>query len=74
METLTGPHEYHIEAAVFDTGSATRVSDATVTANVSGLGLLGHEEKLEPMNIVDTTTYGAFFSDTYQVSISIRSG
>ena len=71
-----GPHEYHIEAAVFDTGSATRVSDATVTANVSGLGLLGHEEKLEPMNIVDTTTYGAFFYlpgvDLYTIRLIIK--
>jgi hypothetical protein len=58
--TSDGPHEYHIVAAISDTASATRVSNATVTAKVSGLGLLGHETKLEPMKIADTTTYGAF--------------
>ena len=41
-----GPHEYHIVAAVFDAASGTRVYDAGVTAEVSGLGLSGAKEKL----------------------------
>jgi len=35
------PHEYHIVAAIFDAASGERVSDAAVTAEVSGLGLAG---------------------------------
>ncbi len=74
--TSKGPHEYHIVAAIFDTASVTRVSDATVTAKVSGLGLSGHEAKLEPMNIADTTTYGAFFYlpgvDVYTIRLTIK--
>jgi len=58
--TSSGPHEHHIVAGVFDTASAARVSDATVTAKVSGLGLLGHEARLEAMNAADATTYGGF--------------
>ena len=44
--TSNGPHEYHIVAAISDTGSATRVSDAAVTAKVSGLGLLSTKQNL----------------------------
>lgn len=44
-----GPHEYHLVAAVFDATGGTRISDAIVTAQVSGLGLSGSKMKLEPM-------------------------
>jgi hypothetical protein len=71
-----GPHEHHIVVAIFDAASRARVSDATVTARVSGLGLSGSEKTLEPMNIADTITYGAFFNlpgaDLYTISVSIR--
>lgn len=71
-----GPHEYHVVAAIFDAASAARVSDATVTAKVSGLGLSGSEKTLEPMSIANTTTYGGFFhlpgADLYTVTLTIR--
>src|SRR5512139_1015129 len=51
-----GPHQYHLVAAIFDVASGTRVSDAVVTAEVSGLGLSGSKMKLEPMQIAGTTT------------------
>jgi hypothetical protein len=35
-----GAHEYHIVVAIFDTATGDRISNATVTAKVSGLGLL----------------------------------
>jgi hypothetical protein len=53
-----GPHEHHIVVAIFDAASAARVSDATVTAKVSGLGLSRSEKTLEPMSIANTITYG----------------
>jgi hypothetical protein len=72
----TGPHEQHIVVAIFDAASAARVSDATVTAKVSGLGLSGSEMTLEPMNIVNTITYGGFFDlpgvDLYTIAVSVR--
>jgi len=72
----TGPHELHIVVAIFDAASVARVSDATVTAKVSGLGLSGSEKTLEPMNIADTVTYGGFFNlpgaDLYTITVSIR--
>ena len=71
-----GPHEYHVVTAIFDATSGARVSDATVTAKVSGLGLSGPERTLEPMSIADTITYGGFFSlpgrDLYTIELAIR--
>jgi hypothetical protein len=73
-----GPHEYHFVAAVFDTASGARVSDAVVTAEVAGLGLSGSKKKLEPMQIAGTTTYGGFFDlpgfDLYTVKLTIERG
>ena len=52
---------------------AVRVSDATVTPKVSGLG---SEKTVEAMNIANTTTYGGFFNlagaDLYTIRVSIR--
>ena len=71
-----GTHEYHVVAAVFDAASGARVTDAAVTAQVSGLGLSGATKKLDPMQIGGTTTYGAFFAlpgrDLYTVSVSVQ--
>ena len=74
--TSSGPHEYHIEAAIFDKANTKRVSDAIVTARVLGLGLSGQEAKLEAMNIADATTYGAFVYlpgvDIYTIELTIQ--
>ena len=70
-----GPHEFHIVAAVYDSASNARISDATVTARVSGLGLSGSQKTLEPMKIADTITYGAFFNltpDQYTVRLTVQ--
>src|SRR5262245_35207369 len=77
--TPRGPHEYHVVAAVFDAASGARVSNAVVTAEVSGLGLSGAKKTLEPMQISGTTTYGGFFDlpgfDLYTVKLTVeRSG
>ncbi len=74
-----GPHEYHLVVAVFDAASGARISDATVTAEVSGLGLSGSKQKLEPMQIAGTTTYGGFVDlpgfDLYTIKLAVeRSG
>jgi len=72
------PHEYHIVAAIFDAASGERVSDADVTAEVSGLGLAGGKKKLEPMQIAGTTTYGGFFdlpgADLYTAKLTVERG
>lgn len=72
----SGEHEFHVVAALFDATNGTRVSDAAVTAQVSGLGLAGIRKQLETMQIVGTTTYGAFFKlpgrDMYTVKLSVE--
>jgi hypothetical protein len=69
-------HQYHIVAAVFDAVTNARISDATVTAQVSGLGLSGSTKTLEPMQIGDTITYGGFFylpgADLYTIMLTIQ--
>jgi hypothetical protein len=72
----TGRHEHHVVVAVFEAASGVRVSDATVTAQISGLGLAGTKKKLEPMEIANTITYGGFFglpgADLYAVRLAIQ--
>jgi len=71
-----GPHQYHVLAAIFDSASGARISDATVTAQISGLGLSGARQKLEPMEISGTITYGGYFNlpgrDLYTVRLTIE--
>ena len=71
-----GSHQYHLVAAIFDATTGDRISDASVTAQVSGLGLAGPEKALEPMSIAGTITYGAYFElpgfDRYKVVLSIK--
>ena len=71
-----GPHEFHVVAAIFDAATSTSVSDANVTAQVSGLGLSGTKKTLEPMEIAGTKTYGGFFDlpgpDLYTVRLTIE--
>ena len=71
-----GRHEYHVVAAIFDAATGARVSDATVTAQISGLGLSGTKKKLESMEISNTISYGGFFdlpgADLYTVRLAIQ--
>ena len=71
-----GPHEVHVVAAVFDATSGGRITDATVAAQVSGLGLAGPSKTLEAMQISGTTTYGGFFNlpgrDLYKVTVTVQ--
>ncbi len=71
-----GVHEYHVVAAVFDATSGARVSDATVTAQISGIGLSGAKKRLAPMEIANTVTYGGFFElpgrDLYTIGLAIE--
>jgi hypothetical protein len=61
--------------AIFDAASNARISDAKVTAQVSGIGLSGSSKTLETMQINQTTTYGAFFNlpgpDLYTIKLTI---
>jgi hypothetical protein len=70
-----GQHEYHIVVAIFDARTGARISDATVSAKISGLGLSGDRKVLEPMKIADTVTYGGFFNltrDIYTIRLTVQ--
>lgn len=72
----SGPHDFHITVAIFDAASTARVADATVTAEVWGIGLSATRKRLQPMNIANTITFGGFFylpgADLYTVRVSVR--
>lgn len=70
-----GTHEHHVVVAVYDSANNERITNATVTAKVSGLGLSGPQKTLEPMKIADTITYGAFFNltaDLYTITVTVQ--
>jgi hypothetical protein len=71
-----GRHEYHVVAAIFDAATGARVSDATVTAQISGLALSGPTRKLESMEIAKTISYGGFFDlpgpDLYTIRLAVQ--
>lgn len=72
-----GRHQYHLLVAIFEQPSGTRVTDAEVTAKVSGEGHVGGTElKLEPMTIADAVTYGNFVAlpgrDRYSIDVDVR--
>lgn len=73
--TPRGQHDFHLVVALFDANTGARISDATVTANVSGLGLSGTQQALEPMKIADTITYGTFVNlsrDIYTIKLTVQ--
>jgi hypothetical protein len=71
----SGRHEVHVVVAMLEAASGARVSDANVTAQVSGLALVGPIKSLEAMEIANTITYGGFFdmagSELYTVKLTI---
>jgi hypothetical protein len=56
----SGRHEYHLVVAVFDAATGQRISDAAVKARISEPGSGSSELALEPMNVVNTITYGGY--------------
>ena len=74
--TPKGVHEYHVVAAVIDAKSGVRVTDASVSAQISGLGLAGAKKELDPMEIAKTISYGEFFDlpgrDLYTIRLTIQ--
>ena len=70
------PNEYHVVVAIYEAATGARVSDASVTAQMSGLALAGATQSLERMEIAGTITYGGFFRlpgrDLYTVKVAIE--
>jgi len=68
------PHEYEIVAGIFGAGGA-RISGAVVTAQVSGLGLSGNKEQLEPIQFAGSAAYGGLVdlpgSDVYTINLTV---
>lgn len=72
----SGKHEYHFIVAIFDAETGERITNASVSARLSPLGMVGPRKPLEPMEIAGAVTYGEFFelptSDQYVISVEIK--
>ena len=51
-------YKFHLVVAVFDAATRERITDASVMARVSEIGLAGSEIMLEKMKGTDTVSYG----------------
>ena len=60
-------------AIAYDSAGKARITDATVSAKVSGLGLSGPQKALDPMAIANTITYGGFFDMSADLQIKVMS-
>lgn len=72
---LSKQQEHHVFVAIFETANDTRVTDAAVTAKVSGLASAGHQTRLEPVSIADAIAFGALFNlypDLYTITVTLQ--
>jgi hypothetical protein len=71
-----GHHQYHLVAAIFESDTDARITDATVAAQISGLGLSGPKKAMARMTVADTVSYGAYFelpgADLYTIVLTIK--
>jgi len=68
---------HHLVVSIYDTKTGERITDATVLATVTPLGMASMERQLEPMQVNQTVTYGNFFdlppsSGPFHIVLSIK--
>ena len=72
----SGYYEYHIMVALFDSKTGSRITDATVRANLPASVLTETSEVLEVMHINGVISYGNFFrmtiSGEYRIKVMIE--
>ena len=68
--------ENHIMVALFEDKTGKRITDAEITATITGPDRFKLEKKLEPMTIAGTASYGNYFamlgSGPYRIALRIR--
>jgi len=72
----SGPAQYYVTVALFDTPSGQRIEDAVVKARVATAAGAGPEKTLEPMTIANSRSYGNYFAmggtGPYKITVHIR--
>lgn len=72
----SGPAQYYVTVALFDTASGQRIDDAVVKARVSTATRAGPEKTLEPTTIDASRSYGNYFTmggeGPYKVAVQIK--
>lgn len=68
--------ENHLTVAVFDDKTGRRITDAKVTAHITGDRIPDMEKQLESMVIAGSVTYGSYFympgAGPYRIELRIR--
>jgi hypothetical protein len=68
--------ENHVMVALFDQASGRRITEAEVSATVSGRGMKRLSKRLEPMTVAGALTYGNYFAmpgaGPYRIDVEIR--
>jgi cytochrome c5 len=72
----SGPAQYYVTVALFDTPSGQRIEDAVVKARVATAAGAGPEKTLEPVTIANSRSYGNYFAmggiGPYKITVHIR--
>lgn len=72
----TGPAQYYVTVALFDTASGQRIDDAVVKSRVSTATGAGPEKALQPITIDGSRSYGNYFAmggeGPYKVTVEIK--
>ena len=72
----SGPAQYYVTIALFDTSSGQRIDDAAVRAHVTTAAGAGPEKTLLPITIADARSYGNYFamggSGPYKITVQIK--
>jgi cytochrome c5 len=72
----SGPAQYYVTVALFDTPSGQRIEDAEVKARVATAAGAGPEKTLEPVTIANSRSYGNYFAmggtGPYKITVHIR--
>ena len=72
----SGPAQYYVTVALFDTATGQRIEDAVVKARVATAAGTGPEKTLQPITIANSRSYGNYFAmggtGPYKITVHIN--
>ena len=67
---------HHLVISVFDTKTRARITDATITGNITELGMTTQHKKLEAMSFGGAVSYGHYFAmpnqGPYEIVVNVQ--
>jgi len=72
----SGPAQYYVTVALFDTASGQRIDEAAVRARIATAAGAGPEKTLELVSVANSRSYGNYFAmggaGPYKITVQIR--